>query len=276
MNKKIFLLPFIVMSSFSVISCSALQFDKYIDLVVMDVSNPTAAQNEWTYEEVTRTKINIFNSAILPDKPNVTSSDYAFLGYGLKDFEKGVSKKSDFYARSGLVRYNDVKDYAVDGVVTLKAAYCAPEDVPTRYLVVGWYARTRTSGLTTDIMDGFQTMLMDYLVECKDKLQYGEVTVEELGFNVTDDDLLDVEVRAYDGDVATIGGNITFDGDVDIFLGAGVNLGSQGGVTYEKRNAYEIAGVADRYLYQLNDRDQVKGVYSWMRTSPVRAYFRGE
>ena len=276
MDKKKFILPLLIVTSFTIPACSGLKFDKYIDLVVTNVSNPTETIEEnWTYEEVYRTKINIFNSAILPDNPNTNwPVSKTFLGYGLHDFVKGESKKSDFYAAKGLVRYNDVKKYAVDNTVTLKATYCNPEDVPTKYLVVGWYAKTKTSGLSTDIMDGFETMLRDHLEDLKNQLANGTTTAEDLGFTVTEEDLLDVEVRSYDGDVATIGGNITFDGDVDIFLGAGVNLGSTGGVTYTGRNAYEIAVVADRYIYRLNDRPQVKGIYSWMRSAEVKSYFR--
>ena len=151
--------------------------------------------------------------------------------------------------------------------MTLKATYCNPEDVPTKFLVVGWYARTKTSGLTTDIMDGFETMLRNHLKDLKNGS-------EEIDFTITDDDLADVEVRSYDGDIATIGGNIKFDDDVDIFLGAGVNLGTQGGVTYLQRNAYEIGDTPDRYIYRLNDRPQVKNIYTWMRSTDVRAYFK--
>ena len=151
-----------------------------------------------------------------------------------------------------------MKNYAIDNTVTLKATYCNPEDVPTKYLVVGWYARTKTSGLSTEIMEEFETMLMDHM--------------KEVG--TSEENLADIEVRAYDGDVATIGGNITFDGDVDIFLGAGVNLGTQGGVEYKQRNAYDIAGVADRYIYRLSDKEQVVEAYSWMRSKDVKNFFK--
>ena len=224
-----------------------------------NVSNPTEAEENWTYEEVYRSKVNIFNSAILPENPSTNWPEgKSFLGYGLKDFVKGVSKKSDFYSQKALVRYNDVKNYAVNNTVTFKATYCNPEDVPVKYLVVGWYAKTKTSGLSTEIMDGFESMLMEHM----------------RAIGTSEENLLDVEVRAYDGDVATIGGNITFDADVDIFLGAGVNLGTTGGVTYTQRNAYEIAGVADRYIYRLNDREQVVEAYTWMRSKEVKDYFK--
>ena len=272
MNKKLFILPLLVVTSFTVGACSSLKFDRYINISVTNVSNPEEEdETKWVYEEVYKTKVNIFNSAILPDNPSANwPKDKSFLGYGLKEFEKGVSKKSDFYPSKALVRFNDVKKYAKNNTVTLKATYCNPEDVPTKYLVVGWYARTKTSGLTTDIMGGFETMLRNYLKDLKAQADNGV----DLGFTITDDDLKDVEVRSYDGDVATIGGNIKFDADVDIFLGAGVNLGSQGGVEYTGRNAYDIAGVADRYIYRLNDRPQVKAIYTWMRTTEVKAYFK--
>ena len=269
MNKRLFILPLLIVTSFTVGACSSLKFDRYINIVVTNVSNPTETdETKWNYEEVYKTKVNIFNSAIMPENPEPHwPVGKTFLGFGVKEFEKGVSKKSDFYRSKSLVRYNDIKKYAKNNTVTLKATYCNPEDVPTKFLVVGWYARTKTSGLTTDIMDGFETMLRNHLKDLKNGS-------EEIDFTITDDDLADVEVRSYDGDVATIGGNIKFDGDVDIFLGAGVNLGTQGGVTYQQRNAYEIGDTPDRYIYRLNDRPQVKNIYTWMRSTDVRAYFK--
>lgn len=275
MKKRLFILPLTIVASFAISACSSLNFNRYINIVVTDVSNPTAPEEEWVYEEVYKTKANIFNSAIMPMNPKESwPTDKTFLGYGVKDFEKGVSRRKDFYRSKGLVRYNDIKKYAKKNTVTLKAAYCNPEDVPYQLIVVGWYARTKTSGLDEEKMSGFEKMLKAQLKSLKDQLDKGEITEQELGFTISDKDLAEIEVRSYDGDVATIGGNITFDDDVDIFLGAGVNLGSQGGVEYIKQNAYQIAGVADRYIYRLNDRPQAKNVYTWMRSAEVKAYFK--
>ena len=65
------------------------------------------------------------------------------------------------------------------------------------------------------------------------------------------------------------------DGDVDIFLGAGANLKSQGGVEYITRNAYSIKGVTDRYIYKLSERESTNTIYSWARTKEIQDYFKG-
>lgn len=257
--KKAFL-PLVFCAGLLFSSCSALKrFEKDLDIVVMNVSNPTASEENWQYEEVYRSKVNIFNSAILPMNP-VSVTGKKFLGYGVNDFEKGVSKKRDFYSNKGLVRYNDVKKYAVNNTVTLKATYVNPEDYPYQYVVFGWYGKTSTSGLNTDIMDKFEVMLRNYI---------NSIVPEPLGKD-------EIEVRQYLGDVGTIGGNINMDGDVDIFLGAGSNLGSQGKVEYITRNYVPIKGVTDRYVYKLADRETVNTVYSWVRTKEVQNFFAGK
>ena len=256
--KKIHLL-FIILLTLFLTSCSAFKFDKYIDVVVKNISNPSAEESSWVYEEVYHAKVNIYNSAILPQN-EVKVPNKQFLGYGVKEFEKGVSKKKDFYPSKGLVRYNDVKKYAVDGVVTLNATYVAPEDYPTQYIVFGWYGKTNTSGLDRDIMEKFETMLRNYINSIS------ETTI----------DPEEIEVREYLGDVATIGGNIMIDGDVDIFLGAGANLKSQGGVEYVTRNFIPIKGVTDRYIYKLNDRESTNTIYSWAKSKEVTDFFAGK
>ena len=252
MKRKHIFVPLIFTMGLALSSCDV--FEKNVDVVVMNISNPTAAEESWTYEEVYRSKVNIFNSAILPIN-NVTITGKRFLGYGLHPFEKGVSKRKDFYKNKGLVRYNDVKNYVVNGTVTLNATFVNPDDFPYQYIVFGWYGKTSTSGLNEDIMTKFERMLRNYIGD--------KVTTPT-----------DIEVREYLGDVATIGANINFDEDVDIFLGAGVNLGSSGKVEYVARNAYDIKGVADRYIYKLSDRDSTNDIYDWVRTKEVKDFFK--
>ena len=239
-------------------SCGMVKsFEKGLDIVVMNVTNPTAGEENWNYEEVYRSKVNIFNSAILPVN-TVTIFGKQFLGYGLNPFEKGVSKRKDFYKNKGLVRYNDVKKYAKNNTVTLKATFVNPEDFPYQYLVLGWYGKTTTSGLNTDIMDGFEKLLRDHINSL-----------------VPDIDPSDIELREYIGGVGDIGGNINADADVDLFLGAGANLKTEGGVEYVTRTFMSITGVTDRYLYKLNTRQSTNEIYDWMKTPEVRSYFGG-
>lgn len=257
MKIKRLLFPLLFTFGLITTSCSAFQQNKSLDVVVMNISNPTAQEADWVYQEVYRSKVDIFNNAILPSN-TVAIPDRQFLGYGPKEFEKGVSKKKDFYKSKGLVRYNDVKQFAVNNTVTLKATFVKPEDYPTQYIVFGWYGKTNTSGLDDDIMEGFETKLRSYINSIS-----------------PDMDPEQIEVRKYLGDVSTIGGNIMMDGDVDIFLGAGANLKSQGGVEYITRNAYSIKGVTDRYIYKLSERESTNTIYSWARTKEIQDYFKG-
>lgn len=253
MKRKRVLTPLLFIMGLTMTSCGVFNFEKNLDVVVLNVSNPTDPESSWTYEEVFRSKVNIFNSTILPVN-NVNVTGKVFIGYGAKVFQKGVSKKRDFYKSKGLVRYNDVKKLAVNGTVTLKAAFVKEEDVPQQYIVVGWYGKTSISGLDSDKMAIFDGMLRRYI-----------------GPAVTDP--YDIELREYTGDVATIGADITYDGDVDIFLGAGTNLGTTGGVTYAARTPYMIDGAVDRYTYKINTRASTNDVYDWIRTDEVRSFF---
>lgn len=247
MKLKLLMIPAILCAVPCLTNCSS---EVFYDLVVYN--QDTVIQTS---------KINIFNNAILP---TLDASQYApgkvFLGFGCNEFVPGVSKKRDFYHEKDLVRFNDVKKYASGKTIRMNTIYCDPQDEPKLYFVLGWYAKTNTSGLSTDIIDGFVPMLKNYMYTT---------------FNLTDSEWEDVEVRAYDGDVATIGGNITFDGDVDIFIGAGSNFGTTGQVTYTDRGSFPTKGAENRFIYQLNDKEVTKTMFSYMRSKEVRTYFGG-
>lgn len=247
MKIKTFLLPFIMMSMPSFSGCAA-SFE-YYDLVVINRE-----------QEIYRTKINNFNNAILPSLTNEQKMlGKTFLGYGFKDYEKGVDKKKDFYKERDVVRFKDVKKYMVNKTITIKSIYCNIGDEPYSYLVFGWYDKYSTSGLDEEIMEGFTPMLTDFLKS----------------EGATERDLEAFEVRAYQGDVATIGGDITYDNDVDIFIGAGANLHSTGGVDFKDRSGLPVKGAEDRYTYRISDTPIAKKVFSFMRTKEVRTYFGG-
>ena len=78
-------------------------------------------------------------------------------------------------------------------------------------------------------------------------------------------------VRGYDGNVGTAGGLINQDGDVDITLGFGSNLKSQGGVDYIERFQCTFGGLTNRYVYKHETRPVVDAVYNWLQTDAGRA-----
>ena len=260
MKIKRALLPLVFTFGLLATGCGFVKsFEKDINVVVMNVTNPSAGEDNWDYQEVYRTKVNAFNSAILPVN-ELEIPGKQFLGYGINPFEKGVSKRKDFYKNKGLVRYDDVKQYAKNNTVTLKATYVNPEDFPYQYIVFGWYGKTSTSGLDSEKMDRFETLLREHVKE---------TAPEKV-------DPTDIELREYIGGVADIGGNINADEDVDIFIGAGANLKTEGGVEYVTRTFMSIPGVTDRYVYKLNNRSSTSEIYDWVKSPEVRAFFAEE
>ena len=247
MKLKLLMIPAFLLAVPCLTNCSS---EAFYDLVVYNQG-----------EVIQTSKINIFNNAILP---TLDASQYetgkVFLGFGCNEFVPGVSKKKDFYHEKDLVRLKDVKKYASNKTIKMNAIYCNPEDEPKLYFVLGWYAKTGTSGLSAEIIDGFIPMLKNYMYTT---------------LSVTDSQWEDVEIRAYDGDVATIGGNIVFDGDVDIFIGASTNLATTGNVPYVDRGGFPTKGADNRYIYQLNDKAISKSVFTYMRSKEVRTYFGG-
>lgn len=91
--------------------------------------------------------VNIFNNAVVPEP---TKAGYKFAGWSPKeDWTEGTDSEDLLSENTGLIRYDDVKDYVAgeNQSVTLYASYTA---IPKRDLVIAWYnkARSRTaSGL---------------------------------------------------------------------------------------------------------------------------------
>ena len=133
--------------------------------------------------------------------------------YSDSDFE------NEYIKPNGIVKYNQVKNYINDGKVILNPLYIDKDELPSYYLVVGWYSKTSTSGLSQGKIDNWTVDLITFLKnECE----------------ATDEQIALVSIRAYDGDVASMGGHINADGDVDILLGVGNNINSTAGVSDRK------------------------------------------
>lgn len=120
------------------------------------------------------------------------------------------------------------------------------------YLVVGWYAKTETTGLTDEITRHFYSNLNVYL---KAK-------------GATDEQLKLVSFRKFSQDkVADMGAAINEQGDIDILIGVGKNITSGGGVeTKEKEGGISMGG-KDRYIARLTDGELVEKVYTFMKTA---------
>lgn len=247
MKRKLFLFPALL---FALTSLSGCNNEEFYDLKVYNKD-----------ELILKSKISIFNNAILPTvDPSSYEDGKIFVGFGVKEFIPHVSRKNDFYQEKDLVRLVDVRPYAVNHTINLRTIYCNEGELANYYLVLGWYAKTNTSGLDENIINGFKPLLTNYL---KDTL------------HANSSQLANVDIRAYDGDVSTIGANINFDGDVNIFIGAAGNLATTGNVAYTSRASFPVKGVTDRLIYLINNSTVAESVYNFMRSKTVRDYFGG-
>ncbi len=94
------------------------------------------------------------------------------------------------------------------------------------------------------------------------------------GYDLTN---LDLVIRNYDGNLATTAPMIISDADVDVVLGYGVNLKSQGNVDYIDRiGDIKMGGKTGRYIYQLADNTDAKLVYDWLQTDSAKAILATE
>lgn len=125
-------------------------------------------------------------------------------------------------------------------------------------LVIGWYGKTSTTGLDKTIMDSVAASLNEY--------------ISSLGFAEGE---IEVVVREYSADlnVAGVGEAVNTDGDVNILLGMGSNVTSQGKIeTLERVDDY-IMGGKSRNIARLTDDTLTVLVFGWLQTDEVRALF---
>lgn len=195
--------------------------------------------------------VNAFNNAVVPvpDPPQ----GKIFYGWTAdSDWQNKDAASIAVTANKGLIRYDDVKDGAKDGKITLYAVFT---DAPKRDLVVAWYDKETTSGLNQTVMDTFTTELNAYLTE------QGKTPAD-----------MDIDVRGYQGDVGTTCSAIKNDGDVDIMIGwsGKSNLSDKGGwvagqdflASYGKITLTNSTKA--RYAQRITDTELCNLVYAWI------------
>lgn len=221
--------------------CNALGgLEKDVEVTVM-----TDGQTWGTYT------VNAFNNAVVPvpDPPQ----GKVFYGWTAdSDWQNKDAASIAVTANKGLIRYDDVKDGAKDGKITLYAVFT---DAPKRDLVVAWYDKETTSGLNQAVMDTFTTELNAYLTE------QGKTPAD-----------MDIDVRGYQGDVGTTCSEIKNDGDVDIMIGwsGKSNLNDKGGwvagtdflASYGKITLTNATKA--RYAQRITDTELCNLVYAWI------------
>ncbi len=207
----------------------------------------------------TTTHVSTFANGLTPSVPDSAIPDnHKFYGWtALSDVHFSDSNFENEYVKpNGIVKYQEIKDFIVDGKVTMKPLFINKDELPSYYLVVGWYAKTTTSGLDEDKMAKWTTDLHEYLrKDCG-------ATDEQIGL---------VSIRAYNGDVATMGGLINADGDVDVLVGVGNNINSTAGVSIIEKQGNITMGGKSRYIARLTDKEVAIKVYEWLKTDAGHA-----
>lgn len=195
--------------------------------------------------------VNTFNNAIVP-VPEAPKGD-VFLGWTAdKDWQSKDIADVALSQNKGLIRYDDVKDYAVDGKITLYAVFGVQ---PRHDIAVAWYDKEKTSGLNQGVMDEFLTALKAFLTT--------------QGYTP---DSMDIVVRGYAGNVGPTCGAIMDDGDIDIMVGwaAASNIEGTGGMKrgvdfLQNYGNIKLTGASKaRYTAKLSDSEVVNKVYQWI------------
>ncbi len=195
--------------------------------------------------------VNTFNNAIVP-VPEAPKGD-VFLGWTAdKDWQNKDIADVALSQNKGLIRYDDVKNYAVDGKITLYAVFGVQ---PRHDIAVAWYDKEKTSGLNQGVMDEFLTALKAFLTT--------------QGYTP---DSMDIVVRGYAGNVGPTCGAIMDDGDIDIMVGwaAASNIEGTGGMKrgvdfMQNYGNIKLTGASKaRYTAKLSDSEVVNKVYQWI------------
>ena len=120
-------------------------------------------------------------------------------------------------------------------------------------LVIGWYSKSGTSGLTADIMAQFKTALEAYLTSQSYDLSKVEIEIRDLG----------------DGNVTSVQDAVDAAGDVDIVLGMKAFTLTKAEIKDTQENV-PMGGKTDRRIHRLSDSDISKLVFEWLKTDAAR------
>ncbi len=178
--------------------------------------------------------------------------------------------KEKFIGDGKMVHYMDVKKYAKDGEVTLNALMIDKATIPVvyHYVVIAWYDKEATSGLTNDTINTLKTQLFEYL----------------RSEGVSEEDLSTIVIRGYTGNVGASCGSIIADEDVDIMLGWGSasNVIGTGGMKESMLLETESLKVdyngttKNRTIHRLTDSESVIKVMEWLKSESGRSIFHEE
>lgn len=259
----ILVLPIICLSVFGLSACIfADMFEEELTVVFMNEGEVIGTGSITQYKNV---KTPTLGEAFIPD-------DCKFFGWTVYNPDSLDPAAEDFkstYVGGGkMLHYTDVKGHEnSDKEVVLSALFINKDLVPKEYhyVVIAWYDKEATSGITSSVIETFNNELKTYL------------TAE----GVSDTDIATIVIRGYKGNVGPSCGQIMADEDVDIMLGWGSksNITSTGGMPAEmllESLSYSITyqgAVKNRAIHRLSASDSVLQVWAWLQSEDCRAIF---
>jgi hypothetical protein len=119
-------------------------------------------------------------------------------------------------------------------------------------LIIGWYAKTGTSGLDESIIKVFESGLKAYLENSGN----GSVSLV---------------IRPYEGNVADVQSAVLANGDVDLMVG--MKAFALEGIEMEVQNDVAMGPKTDRRIHRISDKKIAIQVFEWLKTEEARKLF---
>ena len=193
--------------------------------------------------------VDIHNNLVLDEPENIPGGKQF---YGWSTDQNWTEGSDAFVIEGNYITLAKVKDAAKNGAINLYPAF----KTAVEYYFVFAVTAPSVSGVDETTLGAIRTALNNYL-----QTQQG-ATVEDLA-------LVDVRQYTLTG-VADYGAKINQDGDVDVLLGCGANITTQGNVPIVVKttnaNRFTINGETNRCIALLNYDDLSIAVYNWFQT----------
>jgi len=145
--------------------------------------------------------------------------------------------------------------------------------VATKYLVIGWWETTAVDSETGEPKH------TSYLTEESVNAWLANLKLFLKSQGASDEDLAKVELRNYSSaKVAAMGAAVLADGDVDLMIGVGNNVNTDGGLTlYNSSSDYKFKtnmGQAERFVALLSSSNELGlKVFEWLQTELGKSSF---
>ena len=266
--RKIKIFPILFSSLLGVTAlsgCAANLFEEEIHVVF---KNEGQIVDDGVVTQFTNFKTPTIDEAYVP-------TDYRFLGWtaldnSQLDLKNAQHFKTQYIMAGRMVHYMEAKPYAVNQTTTYHALILHKDRIPKdyHYVVVAWYDKTATSGISSGQISTLSKKLKEHL-----KTQ-----------GVSEADLKTIVFRGYTGNVGPSCGQIMYDGDVDIMLGWGSpdNVIGTGGMSAEMllqsvqfKVTYD-GNQKTRYLHRLTDTENAINVTNYFLSEEVYNIFNQE